>query len=69
MALIAVITAVNPVQSELSYPPRRSRTIITDGSLGVKIMVIFLAVKNWFRGHYAWNRLYGSTLGTHCPRA
>ena len=52
-ALIAVITAVNPVQSELSYPPRRSRTIITDGSLSVKIMVKMLAVKQKFRGHYA----------------
>ena len=34
-ALIAVITAVNPVQSELSYPPRSARTIITDGTKGV----------------------------------
>ena len=45
MALIAVITAVNPVQSELSYPPRRARTIITDGSPSVKIMVILLIVE------------------------
>ena len=53
MALIAVITAVNPVQSELSYPPRRSRTIITNGHNSVIVMVILLIVKQKLRGHYA----------------
>ena len=43
-ALIAVITAVNAVHSQRSYPPRRARTIITDGTTGVKIMVILLTV-------------------------
>ena len=60
-ALIAVITAVNPVQSELSYPPRRARTIITDGKESVKIKVILLVVSRVVNGHYASNRLYGST--------
>ena len=68
MALIAVITAVNPSHSELSYPPRRARTIITDGKESVKIKVILLAVSDVFTGHYASNRLYGSSLGTHCAR-
>ena len=52
-ALIAVITAVNASHSERSDSTRRARTIITDGYLYVSIMVILLAVKNWFRGHYA----------------
>ena len=51
-ALIAVITAVNASNSELSDSTRRARTIITDGCLSVKIMVILLKVKTWFRGHY-----------------
>ena len=45
MTLIAVITAVNAVQSELSYPPRRSRTIITEGKESVKTMVILLILE------------------------
>ena len=53
MALIEVITAVNPNVTVRSDPPRRARTIITDGSPGVKIIVILLTVKQKFRGHYA----------------
>ena len=45
MALIEVITAVNPSHSELSYPPRRARTIITDGCASIYIKVILLIVK------------------------
>ena len=52
-ALIAVITAVNASLISRSDSTRRARTIITDGSSYVQIMVILLAVKNWFRGHYA----------------
>ena len=52
-ALIEVITAVNASHSERSDSTRRARTIFTDGSICVKIMVILLTVKNWFRGHYA----------------
>ena len=44
-ALIAVITAVNASVIARSDSPRRARTIITDGSSSVKIMVIFLTVK------------------------
>ena len=48
-ALIAVITAVNASNSELSDTgsdsTRRARTIITDGQKSVKIMVILLIVK------------------------
>ena len=51
-ALIAVITAVNASLISHSDSTRRARTIITDGSFHVNIMVILLAVKNWFRGHY-----------------
>ena len=51
-ALIAVITAVNAVLPQRSYPLRCARTIITDGCPSVKIMVILLIVKFWFRGHY-----------------
>ena len=35
MALIAVITAVNASNSELSDSTRRARTIFTDGKKGV----------------------------------
>ena len=38
-ALIAVSTVVNPSHAELSDPPRRARTIITVGTICVKIMV------------------------------
>tara|TARA_B100001564_G_scaffold325823_1_gene307646 strand:- start:311 stop:517 length:207 start_codon:yes stop_codon:yes gene_type:complete len=51
-ALIAVITAVNASVIARSDPPRRARTITTDGSLSVKIIVILLIVKFMFRGHY-----------------
>ena len=51
-ALIAVITAVNASLISRSDSTRRARTIITVVSCFVKIMVILLAVKNWFRGHY-----------------
>ena len=44
-ALIAVITAVNASLSKRSDSTRRARTIITDGCLGVQIMVILLIVK------------------------
>ena len=44
-ALIAVITAVNASVIARSDSPRRARTIITDGSLCVKIMVKMLTVK------------------------
>ena len=65
-ALIAVITAVNASNSERSDSTRRARTIITFSFFLVYIMVILLAVNIRFRGHYACNRLYGSSLGTHC---
>ena len=50
-ALIAVITAVNASNSELSDSTRRARTIITDGCLGISI--IFLTVNEVINGHYA----------------
>ena len=53
MALIAVITVVNASHSELSDSTRRSRTIFTDGSKSVKIMVILPIVKQKLCGHYA----------------
>ena len=52
-ALIAVITAVNASNSELSDSTRRARTIITDGFSSVKIMVKMLAVNEVISGHYA----------------
>ena len=45
MALIAVITAVNPSVTVLSDPPRRARTIITDSRASVWIMVKMLTVE------------------------
>ena len=44
MALIDIITAVNPSHAELSDSPRRARTIFTDGCPSVKILVILLIV-------------------------
>ena len=52
-ALIAVITAVNASHSERSDSTRRSRTIFTDGTFCVKIMVKMLAVSEVINGHYA----------------
>ena len=57
------------MQSELSYPPRSSRTIITDGTKGVKIKVNLLAVRVMFNDDYACNRLYVSGVYTRCARA
>ena len=51
-ALIAVITAVNASNSELSDSTRRARTIITDGKRSVEIMIILLTVNDAFNGHY-----------------
>ena len=51
-ALIEVITAVNASVIARSDSPRRSRTIITDGCLSVKIMVILLTVNEIFNGNY-----------------
>ena len=34
----------------------------------VKIMVTLLTVSDQLTGYYAWNRLYGSSLSTHCAR-
>ena len=53
MALIAVITAVNASNSELSDSTRRARTIITDGKESVKIKVRMLTVNASLTGHYA----------------
>ena len=44
-ALIAVITAVNASNSELSDSTRRARTIITDGEKSVFFMVKMLTVE------------------------
>ena len=45
MALIAVITAVNASNSELSDSTRCAHTIITDGCKSVQIMVKMLTVE------------------------
>ena len=51
-ALIAVATAVNASVIARSDSPRRARTIITDGSFCVKIMVILLTVNRSLTGDY-----------------
>ena len=52
-ALIAVITAVNASLISRSDSTRRARTIITVGTICVKIMVKMLAVNEVINGHYA----------------